>query len=145
MSVKVFEPTKRCSTCKGKCCKTMACHFSPDDFEEISFDYLKERIEEGYISIDWWEAEEPEYYLRIRNKYSPIVDPSWGGECMLLTDKGCPLPFEKRPLGARALEPTQGGGCVQHYSKRQCKDDWKKYNDIMTKLAIYFSEKGGEG
>lgn len=134
-----FQVTEKCSRCKGTCCKTMGCHFSPDDFKEISFESLKAEIEKGFISIDWWEGAEPEYFLRMRNKFQPIVDPSWGGECILLTPNGCPLPFEKRPLGARALEPkSTRQGCVQHYSKKQCKDDWKKYNDILVQLVEYF-------
>ncbi len=26
-----------CSKCGGECCKRCGCHFSPDDFDEISF------------------------------------------------------------------------------------------------------------
>lgn len=142
MSIPEFEAAKKCgASCKGECCKRMGCHFSPSDFPEISFEALKSEIEKGYISIDWWESSaEPEYFLRMRNKFAPIIDPSWGGECILLTHKGCPLPFEKRPLGARALEPKRGG-CVQHYSKRQCKNDWLKYEDVLIQLVEYFEDK----
>lgn len=138
-----FQPTGACKKCRGKCCKHMGCHFSPTDFEELSFEYLKSRIEEGYISIDWWESDNgPEYYLRMRHVKAPIVDPSWGGRCVLLTNEGCSLPFEKRPLGARSLEPHWNDiGCTIHYSKEQCKNDWLAYEDILVKLVEHFSEK----
>ena len=75
MSIPTFEAAKKCgASCKGECCKHMACHFSPSDFSEITFEALKSEIEKGYISIDWWESEVPEYFLRIRNKFAPIVD-----------------------------------------------------------------------
>ena len=137
-----FQPLKYCAThCRGQCCKHMACHYSPTDFEEISFEALKAEIERGFISIDWWENDEPEYYLRVRHVNAPVVDPSWGGRCILLTSKGCPLPFEKRPLGARALKPSSTGRCEQHYPKEQCKNDWLVYDDILRRLVEYFTQK----
>lgn len=135
-----FKPTEACKVCKGRCCKHIGCHFSPLDFEEISFDYLKSKIEEGYISIDWWDEIDgsPSYYLRMRHVKKPVVDPSWGGRCILLTDDGCPLPFEKRPLGARSLEPHLHGNCTVHYSKESCKNEWMAYDDILRQLVEYF-------
>ena len=132
--VKEFEATEICTKCQGKCCKHMGCHFSPEDFEEISYDALKAEIDKGHISIDWWEGDRPEFFLRMRHVNAPVVDPSWGGRCILLTDEGCPLPFDKRPLGARALEPRKDFRCKTHYSKENCKNDWKKYEDILKKL-----------
>ena len=42
-----------CKKCRGVCCKQCGCHFSPDDFKEISYEYLKKELEKGYISIDY--------------------------------------------------------------------------------------------
>lgn len=137
-----FNPTDACRKCQGACCKNMGCHFSPTDFKEISFDYLKEVIMKGYISIDWWEEpdDSPSYFLRMRNVGGPIIDPSWGGRCVLLTDDGCPLSFNERPLGARSLKPSPDGYCVVHYSKEQCKYDWANYSDILKELVEYFTK-----
>lgn len=33
--------TSLCAKCGGTCCKNCGCHFSPDDFESISFESLK--------------------------------------------------------------------------------------------------------
>lgn len=155
-NIPTFEVNESCSTCGGRCCKNMACHFSPDDFDKISFDALKTEIDKGCISIDWWEERDgsASYYLRMRHVDGPIVDPSWGGRCILLTKTGCPLPFEKRPLGARALKPKEpiprgvygisGGICHSYYSKEQCKNDWKKYEDILIKLLHYANHQSRE-
>lgn len=145
-NIPTFEPNETCKLCQGGCCRNMGCHFSPDDFEEISFESLKTEIDKGYISIDWWEDWDKgnQYYLRIRNVDSPIIDPSWGGRCILLTDSGCSLPFEKRPLGARALKPRErydGSFCHSYYTKEQCKNDWLKYDDILQRLVDYYCRR----
>lgn len=140
MNITVFKPTEQCRKCEGSCCKHMACHFSPSDFKEITFESLKKEIEKGFISIDWWEDEKPQYYLRMRHKNEPIVCGSWGGECILLTEKGCPLSFEDRPLGARALKPKDcdDGYCHTYYDKKQCKNDWSIHDSILCELVKYF-------
>lgn len=149
-----FENKEICKKCGGECCKSMGCHFSPDDFlkngGKITFEILKEKIEEGNISIDWWEGnpfnEERDidraYFLRMRNKNSKIVDPSWCGECILLKSNGCPLQFEERPKGARFLmcgEDKEGNPmCELEYEKDECVIEWYEYNDILEKLVDYF-------
>lgn len=40
-----------CKTCGGECCKQCGCIYLPEDFENLSFDYLKNEIDKGYISI----------------------------------------------------------------------------------------------
>lgn len=136
-----MENKEICSKCKGKCCKTMGCHYSPKDFEEISFEYLMSQIDKGYISIDWWEGNPFEdnrnihraFFLRVRNVESPIVDPSWGGRCSLLTETGCSLTYNERPTGGRLLIPGEKN-CVPKYTKEDCVKEWYKYNDILIKL-----------
>lgn len=142
----VYESTEVCAKCQGECCKLCGCHFSPDDFSEISFEALKNEIEKGKISIDWWEGESPEYYLRSRHVGEPIVCGSWGGRCVNLTENGCSLSWEERPLGGKALKPadTLGGYCRTSYSKEDCKNDWKAHDSVLRELVDYF-ESGGIG
>ena len=143
-----MENKEICSKCKGKCCKTMGCHYSPKDFEEISFEYLMSQIDKGYISIDWWEGNpfkddrniHRAFFLRVRNVESPIVDPSWGGVCILLTEDGCPLSFEERPKGARLLI-SSANKCKSLYTKENCCIDWIKYHDILEDLHDYYLDK----
>jgi len=114
-----YPPNEFCNECKGHCCKSMGCHFSPNDFKELTFEALKTEIEKGFISIDAWDGNPltddiggRTYYLRMRNKYYSdkkynIVDFSWGGKCILLTENGCPLEFNNRPKGGRSLKPEK--------------------------------------
>ena len=138
------ENLELCVECKGKCCKNLGCHFSPKDFKAIDFETLKNLIEKGYISIDWWEGDvfdknrRRTLYLRIRNKDANIVDPSWGGQCMLLTEHGCSLPFNERPMGGRGLIPSINE-CIVGYSKEDCCKEWYIYQDLLEKLVKVFS------
>lgn len=170
-----------CEECGGSCCKNLGCHFAPEDFEDLSFEYLKDKIERtGCISIDWWENDPRDgvndlsevLFLRMRNyesdkpddpftklfsvltnsnssndennnKPAPIVDASWGGRCVLHTDKGCSIPYEVRPKGARWLiaKHSKSEYCDDAYSKQQCAIDWIPYQDILLKLKEYFNDK----
>ena len=142
MNIPVFKNEQVCKKCKGLCCKQMGCHYSPKDFKDLSFEGLKKEIEKGKISIDWWETGDvfnPEYYLRARNKNGRIIDPSYGGECINLTEKGCSLSFEERPLGGKALKPDIFGYCRSYYTKEDCKNEWKPYKEVLKKLVEYFN------
>ena len=140
-NVKTYQTTDQCHECKGECCRRMGCHFAPSDFKEIAFEYLKSKIDQGYISIDWWETDHgPEYYLRMRHVGAPVVDPSWGGQCIMLTDIGCTFSFDERPLGGKALRPRAGAGghCETDYSKFDSKEDWKEYHSVLEALVDYY-------
>ncbi len=139
--IKVYQPKPCCAVCKGSCCRRMACHYSPRDFKDLSFESLKKEIEKGRISIDWWEAEEPEYYLRARHVNASIVDPSFGGICINLTEDGCSLSFEDRPLGGKAVKPDPMMRCQNSYTKEMCKEEWKPYSQTLKRLAEYFSSQ----
>jgi len=136
---KEYPPTEDCAICGGMCCKRMACHYSPTDFKDLSYDGLKSEIEKGRISIDWWNEvdREKSYYLRARHVGAPVVDPSWGGVCMNLTDTGCSLSWEERPLGGRSLKPNRGS-CGGDYSKEICKNEWKDYSEVLEELVEYY-------
>ena len=138
-NVEVYPVKPCCAVCEGKCCKYMGCHYSPKDFEDLTFEGLKREIKKGKISIDWWEAVFPEYYLRARHVDANIVDPSWGGTCINLTEAGCSLSFEERPLGGKALRPDPTGKCCKSsYTKEDCKNEWKPYNKTLKQLVRYF-------
>lgn len=140
MTHAVYEPEEICSVCKGECCRHYACHYSPEDFPEISFEALKKQIDKGRISIDWWEADSPEYFLRARHVGEPVVCGSWGGICVNLTDTGCSLSWEERPLGGKALKPGKSlrDDCITSYSKETCKNEWQKHAAVLRELVAYF-------
>jgi len=144
-----------CSECKGACCKACGCHFSPDDFEEISFESLKKEIDKGYISIDYVDGEmiyrdRGVYILRIRNQDAPIVDTGFIRKrtpCILLTEKGCKLDYEHRPTGGKLLIPssissfTHEMTCKSKYDISDCCYEWEPHKKLLYQLTEYYRDK----
>ena len=145
-----------CAECGGDCCKRCGCHFSPDDFAEISFYFLKKEIEKGYISIglldrDTSYADVGIYFLRIRNQNAPIVDLGYkSSPCILLTETGCKLPYHQRPTGGKLLIPSanvqtffgeQRRTCFSLYGIEKCSYEWKPHQAVLYDLAQYFKDK----
>ena len=146
--------TSICAKCGGACCKVCGCHFSPDDFQEISFESLKKEIENGYISIDYVDGEmihsdNGVYILRVRNQDSPIVDMLFRGrvQCILLGKNGCKLDYEHRPTGGKLLIPDSISivkhkmQCMNKYSIRDCCYEWLPHKKILYQLVQYFEDK----
>ena len=105
------EDADVCGKCEGACCKVLPGCYHPSQFGP-SLEGVEELLRAGKAAIDWWEGElagyeGTSYYLRPATKSARRhpFDPSWGGECILLTPAGCPLSFEDRPLGCRMLKP----------------------------------------
>ena len=146
-SEKEATDPETCAKCNGKCCKQCGCHYSPTDFTNISFSSLKKEIEQGYISIDavGYGRREPKdktLILRVRNKNSKIVDLEFkSSPCILLTETGCKLRYEDRPLGGKALIPSKSFQCYSMYSIKECCIQWKPYQSILGRLAKYFLDK----
>jgi len=159
-----------CEKCGGVCCKRMPCHLSPDDIKGgVSYETLSALLDTGDYAINWWESYQPDgleydvdkacedpnydpppyyhgYYIRARVDGADIVDPSWGGRCVLLTDSGCSLTFEDRPKGGRMVIASEKGigYCISEYTKEKSVDDWWKYHNLLETLSEeyeYGSEK----
>ena len=142
----MYDNVQLCKKCGGECCKKAPCHYSPDDFIDLSFKGLKSEIEKGFISIDWWCGDadtnanelDQTFFLRVKTAYGCITDPTFGGPCILLDkNKGCPLDSDHRPKGGRMLIPDKEK-CKQTYSKQQCALDWRPYNNTLFELYKYF-------
>lgn len=143
-----------CIECGGACCKMCGCHFSPDDFEEISFESLKIEIDKGYISIDYVDGEIiyqdfGVYILRIRNQDAPVVDIGLRKrtQCILLTEKGCKLDYEHRPTGGKLLVPNSASSfshqmnCKSNYNISDCCYEWAPHKKLLYQLSKYYKEK----
>lgn len=153
IKMKRYENIELCKKCGGECCKRIPGIYYPEDFgktkEEI-FNNLKKAFEEGYTAIDWWDNYEDEngyefdaYFIRpkTKNKLNVIRDPSWGGECIFLTDNGCKLKYENRPTVCRMLEPNIEGKCKNHsLSKLKIVGRWLPYNDIIEEAEREINE-----
>jgi Fe-S-cluster containining protein len=150
MKVSEIENLEVCKKCGGQCCKNMGCHFSPDDFSDVSYKGLKKEILKGHISIDWWEGDVDTkrnrlgrtFYLRMRNKNAGIIDPAFGNmQCSVLDENtGCPYPFDKRPKGARALIPGYPGRCDSIYTKEMSAMDWRQHYSKLKRLERFFNK-----
>ena len=144
-----------CTKCKGRCCKYMGCHFSPTDFNDLSFEGLKKELKNGYISISCIclnpiSSTDYLYFLRVRNLGSPIVDVNIGEihPCILLGKSGCKLSDSDRPLGGKLLVPTPYSVtypedilCDNLYSLQDCAFDWKPYTNTLLQLIQFFKGK----
>ncbi len=139
-----------CKECGGECCKRCGCMFSPDDFDDLSYEAMKKEIGKGHITLELIDGEyicRPGFYyaLRMRNINAPIVEDCFGyrgrSPCILLGEKGCKLPYSKRPSEGRLMWPIKIGGtylCESNYDARDATLEWVKYQPLLRNLANYF-------
>lgn len=140
------ENSTMCKSCGGRCCKFMGCHLSPKDIfgdKKPSIEILYKFLEKGIYAIDYWEGDpRKEFYelniacyVRMKNKNSEsLIDPSFGGECQVLTSSGCPFSFEERPLGGKALVPNESE-CISTYTKQECAIEWIPYHKWLLDIS----------
>lgn len=161
---------KRCSDCKGLCCKRNGCMYLPEDFSSMEYESLFNVINEGNISInvsifDFFASNElcKKYnlfnetpyeksfwsyylYLRARNINNGIIsffeDES---PCSMLDDKGCKYSDNERPSLGLSLVPEKrkGEGCKQIAYKYiyEVMYDWIKYQDVLEKIVLKVTGK----
>lgn len=153
------ENPEICKECGGRCCLRAPCHWSPRDFENLSFKALKKLLEEKqYISVVRFPGDIVEscfksfkhkgkyfYVLRTRTRSTGLAIVSnkklKSDRCMLLTPNGCKLPFSERARGARLLIPEKNRKCRHLYDMDECIEEWKDYQDVLRKLFYYFRVK----
>ena len=142
---------KICKECGGACCKRMPGSAYPEDFKEPLLESLVEAFKSGNWAIDWWEGDptnknslEKAYYVRPRTKgNNNLFDPSWGGECIFLNERGCTLEPEERPQSCRLLEPKLGGeDCIHHNGtgKRGAAIAWLPFTKVVLGVAEIVTE-----
>ena len=136
-----------CKKCKGNCCKSEGCLYSPSNFKEIAFDSLKEFICRGYSTIilvrEFYTGLEDSFVLKARRVGEPVVKTKIikHTPCILLTDKGCMLSEDDRPKGGKELIPSETGGCIPAYTYRKAVEEWMPYQKILEDLARFFINK----
>ena len=134
-----------CSLCKGQCCKRMPGIVHPEQLEEpISRKLLFRLYKEGY-QFDYWEGDEfggkVGYFLRPQTIKSigVLVDPSWGGTCVFLTEQGCSKTFEERPYMCQQREPQEDFNCgpkdkENTLNKYDYVLAWLQYNNLIEEI-----------
>jgi len=145
-----YEKPSICAKCKGVCCKGIPGACYPKDFS-YNTDNIFQALKSGLYSIDSWEGsldgkDKPYYcfyFIRpaIKGYEGSIYHPSWGGECIFLTSKGCKLPADKRPAECGLIEPKENGPCIGHNNagKEESARRWDSYNPWLNSL-IYPEE-----
>ena len=143
-----------CSKCGGVCCKTMGGFLHPDDINTFDEETIQKMLDSGKYSIDWVECDgkipidENVYFIRFRHVNAPIVDPSFGGTCVMLGENGCTLPFDERAYACKVLTPCDDTICTNVYTKDLVAQDWNKpeYQTILKKFVdeLYNPESESE-
>ena len=145
--VKGVENPEVCAVCEKPCCEHMPGVCIPADFGTPNLPKLFDALESGKYAIDWWEgnpmpmaeqddesrlreAHKQGYFVRpaTKKEVGNVFDPSWGGECVFLTEKGCELPLKKRPAQCRVIVPV-GGKCEPSigFNKQEVAQSWWPY------------------
>jgi hypothetical protein len=133
-----------CAACGGWCCQQAPGECIPQDFgntyEEIKRN-LSKALKSGFYSVDWWEGKSRAwegnrgFYVRPRVKgIKEAYDPSWGGECIFHSEKGCALTTEDRPYRCKSIEPAEPK-CIGYFSKLQAVHAWGKYHELIKELT----------
>ncbi len=142
--------TELCKLCKGRCCKKSGCHYSPEDFGKITYQSLREKIDNGCIHIEYipgkyTDTKKGTFILRVKNKGERTVGPYLETGCMFLTEDGCHLDYDHRPTGGKLLIPIldiEGiGRCYNSYSLRDCCYEWHTYRRILRKLVRHYKRE----
>ena len=139
-----------CAKCGGRCCKSFACIFAPEDLSKfgvtLTLDDLTEFMSTGMFALDsYFDSENDTFiwFIRPRHKECPIVDESYGGECIFLFPNGCMLDWDKRPLQGKSIDSnlcvtgTPGNGLSKKYMAKR----WLPYQEILATLAEKFKEE----
>ena len=144
-----------CAACKGRCCKRCGCFLSPRDFKRITFDYLRDEIEKGYIQILYIHKSQSGqgtgvFVLAVRNVNGPYVNIPlrFTGPCVMLSEEGCAFSDKERPYGGQFLIPKGGiepdgtafSQCEAMYDVKSACFEWLPYKKMLQGLAYYFCD-----
>ena len=130
-----------CSECGGKCCQRMPGCAVPDDFDSL-IQNMREAIESGKWSIDWYDADPCIYYMRPRMNGCGVVHPAYPGDgvCIFLTKSGCELSFKDRPQGCKDLVAGDDGNCPQVHGKLYYARKWNDYQQFLYDIMYDLDE-----
>ena len=135
-----------CAKCGGYCCKKSGCDYAPEDFSDLSLNYLMPKLSEGYISIvsaldlksfpNGQIVNIPILYLRARNRNRPIIDLlSMKTTCLSLKEDGCSFSYEDRPFGGRSLTPVVNRMCYSKVNPEEIILRWQNHQQVLARAV----------
>lgn len=162
--IKRNEVSKACSVCTTRCCNHMPGIVYPIQFKnkKPTVKSILSLLNNNYC-VDWYDGDvrfaidyklvgfeplEKVYYIRPRTTSKPndVIDPSYGGTCIFLTDTGCSKSFNQRPIECQNLIPRKkpGENCKgankAYTGKVSAALAWLEYQDLIKKtLEMYES------
>lgn len=150
----VFVDASLCTPCGGNCCKTYPGIVSPEDVGAPDLERMTQRLEvmlrSGRYTIDWWEGDDVEFVRPAQVGHEGKHRHGGGaGACSLLSESGCVLEHDDRPLGCRGLKPVPkaAGGCEPHESKEHQVHAWEPYQELLravrARMADVWVDGGG--
>jgi Fe-S-cluster containining protein len=158
----MFDNPELCKACGGKCCKNLPGFFFPEQLgknEDEIRSQLLEMFKTGNYSIDAWEGDpRPEFenvdidspkwdqrftrvdIIRPRGKGKPIFHFPWfeSVECVFLTENGCSLESDTRPMECQLVEPRKEK-CISHnrigrHGKHEAALLWVPYQNVIKQV-----------
>lgn len=150
------EDVSVCSACGGDCCRTRPGIEAPERFLAAAnpAEELTRLLASGLWVLDTHygipydpekgETGDPDriiHYPRPATRQehaagSLRVVPG-AGECVLLGDGSCTLPFPERPKACQALEPAADFACTSSWTRFDAAREWQHHQDLVNEaLAL---------
>lgn len=146
------EDAATCAACGGACCKTMPGILAPEDvLGGPTEDNIEAMLRSGEYAIDFY-VNPRIFFVRPATTWArargAMLDPSFGGQCVLLTPAGCSKPWSTRPRSCRGLIPNltpQGQHCFSAEdadpddiasSKKREASWWADYQHVLIAVLL---------
>ncbi|ABB32814.1 hypothetical protein Gmet_2595 [Geobacter metallireducens GS-15] len=144
------EDFSLCRACGGECCRTRPGIEAPARFLAAAnpAEELARLLASGLWVLDRHygvpydpgkgETGDPDRIIlyprpatrRERAEGTLLVVPG-AGECVLLGDEGCTLPFAERPRACQALEPASDFACTAAWTRFDAAREWRHHQDTV--------------
>lgn len=132
MNILPNENTVICKECGGHCCKNMPGIYGPGQVRKGRFDpktmvidVLEHKTRGGWVNFRVIRPRGDKDGDKLETSLYPP------NRCMQLTDTGCALPWERKPLQCKALVPSISSGeikcsMMEHAKGNNLYRAWKK-------------------